>query len=328
MDHAIETRLRATLTERRDRLTTAAEAYGEHDDLRRLIGEVDAALERMSLGTYGICESCHDPIEEERLAIDPLCRYCLDHLTPSEQRALEQDLEMAARIQGGLLPRPDAGAHGWEIHRRYQPLGAVSGDYCDLVTAAGDGSEQFALLGDVAGKGVAASILMAQLHATFRTLIDVGLPLETLLERANRIFCESVASSKYATLVCAKLGPSGEAVIANAGHVPPLLVRGAQVSRIRATGLPMGLFCSGSFSVQEVRLHAGDTLFLCTDGLTETRSPAGEEYGLDRLVALLAARHALPPAALADTCLADLASFRAGAPRADDLTLMVVRRTG
>jgi phosphoserine phosphatase RsbU/P len=204
----------------------------------------------------------------------------------------------------------------------------VSGDYCDLVSAAGDGSDQFVLLGDVAGKGVAASILMAQLHATFRTLIDVGLPLETLLERANRIFCESVASSKYATLVCAKLGPSGEAAVANAGHVPPLLVHGSRVSPIRATGLPMGLFCGGGFSVETTRLCPGDTLFLCTDGLTEAQSPAGEEYGLDRLVALLAARNSLAPAALADACLRDLASFRAGAPRADDLTLMVVRRTG
>jgi sigma-B regulation protein RsbU (phosphoserine phosphatase) len=90
----------------------------------------------------------------------------------------------------------------------------------------------------------------------------------------------------------------------------------------------MGLFCSGCFSAQDLKLQAGDTLFLCTDGLTETRNPAGEEYGLDRLVALVASRHASPPAELADACLADLAAFRAGSPRTDDLTLMVVRRTG
>jgi sigma-B regulation protein RsbU (phosphoserine phosphatase) len=327
MDTAMEARLRDGLTDRRRRLASAVEANGESEDLSRLIGEVDAALERMRAGTYGICETCHDPVEEDRLMVDPLCRLCLDHLTPSEQRALEQDLELAGRIQVGLLPRPDARAHGWEIHRRYEPLGAVSGDYCDLV-AAGDGSEQYVLLGDVAGKGVSASIMMAQLHATFRTLIDVGLPLEKLLERANRIFCESVASSKYATLVCAKLAPSGDALVSNAGHVPPLLVRGREVVPIRATGLPMGLFCGGGFSAQAVRLERGDTLFLCTDGVTETSSPEGEEYGLDRLEALLASRHAEAPAALAKSCLDDLASFRAESPRADDLTLMVVRRTG
>ncbi len=327
MDAAAEARYRDDLNDRRRRLETAVDAHGSSDDLSRLIGEVDAALERMEAGTFGICETCHDPIEEDRLAIDPLCRFCLDHLTPVDKRALEQDLELAGRIQGGLLPQPDVRAHGWEIHRRYRPLGAVSGDYCDLV-AAGGGPDQYLLLGDVAGKGVAASIMMAQLHATFRTLIDVGLPLETLLERANRIFCESVASSKYATLVCAKLGPSGGVAISNAGHVPPLLLGPGGVTPFPASGLPMGLFCAGRFSVQAVALAPGDTLVLYTDGLTEARNRAGEEYGADRLAALLDARRGLAPSAIADACLADLASFGAGVPLADDLTLMVVRRTG
>ncbi len=327
MEATEQARYRGGLVERRRRLASAIDEYGPSEGLSRLIGEVDAALERMEYGTFGICETCSGPIEAARLEVDPLERFCLDHLSPPEQRALEQDLELAGRIQGGLLPKPDVRAHGWEVHHRYEPLGAVSGDYCDLV-AAGGGPEQYLLLGDVAGKGVAASILMAQLHATFRTLIDVGLPLETLLERANRIFCESVASSKYATLVCAKLATDGGAAISNAGHVPPLLLHEGQVTSFPASGLPMGLFCAGLFSVQVVSLRPGDTLFLYTDGLTETRNPAGEEYGLDRLAAFLATRGALAPAALASGCLEDLASFRAGAPRADDLTLMVVRRTG
>ncbi len=327
MDAAAQSRYRDGLTDRRRRLASAVEEYGPTDDLSRLIGEVDAALERMEDGTFGICEACHESIEMDRLEIDPLIRFCIDHLTPPEQRALQQDLDLAGRIQGGLLPRPDVRAHGWEVHRRYEPLGAVSGDYCDLVDAGG-GPEQYLLLGDVAGKGVAASIIMAQLHATFRTLIDVGLPLETLLERANRIFCESVASSKYATLVCAKLGHDGGASIANAGHVPPLLLRDGDVTPFPASGLPMGLFCGGRFSVQAVSLRPGDMLFLYTDGLTEARNPDGEEYGLDRLVTLLAGSRASAPGALASECLDDLAAFRAGARRSDDLTLMVVRRTG
>jgi sigma-B regulation protein RsbU (phosphoserine phosphatase) len=90
----------------------------------------------------------------------------------------------------------------------------------------------------------------------------------------------------------------------------------------------MGLFCGGAFSVRALRLEPGDTLFLCTDGLTETMSRGGEEYGLERLEALLAARNALPPAALVEACIADLDAFRAGTPRTDDLTLMAVRRQG
>ncbi len=326
MDVAAQTRYREGLADRRRRLESAVDEYGPSDDLSRLLGEVDAALERMEDGTFGICEACHESIEADRLAIDPLLRFCIDHLTPTEQRALQQDLDLASRIQGGLLPRPDVRAHGWEVHRRYEPLGPVSGDYCDLV-AAGGGPDQYLLLGDVAGKGVAASILMAQLHATFRTLIDVGLPLEALLERANRIFCESVTSSQYATLVCAKLAADGGASISNAGHLPPFLLRDGQVTPFPASGLPVGLFCATRFTVQTVSLRPGDTLFLYTDGLTEARNPAGEEYGLERLAELLAARHALPPAAIASACLESVGSFRAGAPRADDVTLMVVRRT-
>ena len=76
--------------------------------MTRLLHEVDAALRRMDVGTFGICETCGDPVETERLLADPLTRFCLDHLTPVEQRALEEDLELASRIQRELLPKRDA----------------------------------------------------------------------------------------------------------------------------------------------------------------------------------------------------------------------------
>jgi sigma-B regulation protein RsbU (phosphoserine phosphatase) len=114
--------LRDQLLDRRQRLETALVSSRGSESLLQLLDEVDSALERMKAGTYGICETCHDTIEEDRLITDPLIRYCLDHLTPSQRRALEQDLELASQLQRGLLPNQNPAFAGWEVCSHYQPL--------------------------------------------------------------------------------------------------------------------------------------------------------------------------------------------------------------
>ncbi len=320
------TYLRDELRDRRERLDAAIAAGGENARLADLLHEVDAALERMDQGTYGLCDACHETVEVERLIMDPLLRTCLDHLTPGERRALEQDLDLAARIQSGLLPRRDLAHGGWEAFYHYEPLGAVSGDYCDLVPAEGDGGDLFFLLGDVSGKGVAASMQMSGLRAIVRTLIASGLQMSTMVERANRLFCENTTASNFATLVCGRATRSGRVEICNAGHCPPLLARGREVVAVEATGLPIGLFCANEYTVTTLELGAGDTLLLYTDGLTEARDRASSEYGPERLTRVLQERRALPPRDLVAACLGDLEAFRRGVPRTDDLTLMALRR--
>jgi len=96
---AIEPLLREQLINRRHQLEVAAIGFQEAVEVTRLLEEVDAALQRMEKGTYGLCDVCHDPVETDRLIADPLTRLCLDHLTPNQQRALEDDLELAAQIQ-------------------------------------------------------------------------------------------------------------------------------------------------------------------------------------------------------------------------------------
>ena len=159
--------LRPQILERRARLeaaaTTSASAAYVHD----LLAEVDAALERIEKGTFGLCETCHDSIEADRLAADPMVRFCLDHLSRREQRLHEQDLELANQIQTRLLPKSDLVLERWETHYHYAPLGPVGGDYCE-VTASQDGKSVFFAVGDVAGKGVAASLLMTHLSAILR----------------------------------------------------------------------------------------------------------------------------------------------------------------
>lgn len=321
---AIEPLLREQLIDRRQKLETVASPFHRPAELTRLLQEVDAALHRMDEGTYGLCEVCHDPIESERLLADPLARFCLGDLTPREQRALEEDLEMAAQIQVKLLPPHSQQIDGWEVSYHYQPAGAVSGDYCDLIRAA-DQTLHF-VLGDVSGKGVAASMLMAHLNAMFRTLVSINLPLEQMMERASRVFCESTLPTQFATLVCGRATSDGEVELCNAGHLPPLLVQQGKVTSIAATGLPVGIFCSESFSTTRLQMQKGDTLFLYTDGLSESLDGDGREYGAERLSSLLTENASLPTDSMISLCRQQLHTFAEGRVPRDDLTLMAIRR--
>jgi sigma-B regulation protein RsbU (phosphoserine phosphatase) len=326
MATVIDSALREQLLERRERLETAASSGGEEGQIRHLLEEVDAALARMKEHTYGLCLACQDPVEAERILADPLVCVCLGCLSVEQRRALEDDLELAANIQAGLLPPRSLAHDGWQVSYHYEAASLVSGDYCDVVRAD-DGSLYF-MLGDVAGKGVAASLLMSQLHAMFRALIPVGLPLSHLVARASRIFCESTLPTHYATLVTGRADSSGEVEICNAGHLPPLhLQREGRATLIEATGLPVGIFCNEEFTSSKFRMSPGDTLFLFTDGLSETRDTAGEEYGTTRLQSLLCEHKELLPADLIRACLGDLDAFCAGASRHDDLTVMALRRS-
>jgi len=296
--------LRTELEQRRERLHEALHSSAADASLSQLLTAVDTALSRIDQGTFGLCETCHDAIEAERLLADPLVRFCLDHLTSAEQRALESDLSLAARIQRALLPKLGLAPAGWDVRYHYQPADVVSGDYCDLFET--DGGLLFAL-GDVSGKGVAASMLMSHLHATFRSLAEAGLPLDRMVEDANRIFCESTLA-------------------VSAGHLPVLHIHGDGATPKDSTGVPLGMFCNTRFPVHRLTLAHGDTLFLYTDGLTEARNRAGAEYGLHRIRTLAARHTGIEPAGLISECLEDLQSFGEGLKQPDDLTLLAVQR--
>lgn len=327
MPTPLDAAIQDQLVERRQRVEAALGSAPAQPPaaLKTLLTEIDQALARLADGTFGLCETCHETIEADRLANDPLVRFCLDHLSASEQRALERDLHLAARIQAGLLPACDVRHGPWRAARHYQPLGPVSGDYCDLVPA--DDGSVFFLLGDVSGKGVAASMLMVHLHAMFRTLVSTAMPLALMVERASRLFCESTIAGQYATLVCVRAVPDGHVEIANAGHPPVLLFdRRGGLRRLDATGLPLGMFCSEEFTVHEACLEPGDALLLYTDGFTEARNRSGEELGIDRLTAQAPAWAGSPADGLIRLCLETLQGFTSGVPLEDDLTLMAIGR--
>ena len=315
--------LRPRILERRARLQAVSKSVSA-EYVHSLLAEIDATLARIDHGRYGLCETCHDPIEADRLERNPLERFCLDHLTDTELRAHEQDLELATQIQARLLPAHDISTAKWEAHFRYEPAGMVGGDYCEIIPAR-DGSGLFFALGDVTGKGVAASLLMTHLSAIFRSLVSLDMPLCDILPRANRLFCASTPTTHYATLVAGRTTENG-IELCNAGHCRPLLLRPDGVVRIDSTGLPLGLFCEGKYDIGHLSLEPCDRLVLYSDGITEAENPDTDDYGEERLIACLQAYAGRAPAEMAGAVLKDLATFRGSRPRLDDVTLLVVRR--
>ena len=319
---AEQTYFRSQLQQRRGRLQSALHS-APVACLSSLLTEVDAALARLEEGTFGICETCHDPVEKERLYADPLTRFCIDHLTDEEQRALESDLALAARIQNGLLPPAQVSAAGWQACYHYAPAGPVSGDYCDVFES--DGSLLF-LLGDVSGKGVAASMLMSHLHATFHSLAKTNQSLESMVEAANRIFAESSLAGQFATLVVGRAQEDGSIEFVCAGHLPGLLLQQDGIRSAGATGVPLGLFTNTRFPVHRFSASSGDALLIYSDGLTEASNAAAEEYGIERVQQIARRHRGKGPDQLIAGCLQDFQGFTAGARPKDDLTLIALYR--
>jgi phosphoserine phosphatase RsbU/P len=330
MSAAIQTKLpdlRSELIDWRERLEATTRNSADRVEWNNLLREVAAAIDRLGQkDSYGVCQVCHDEIGAATMRADPLARTCLSCLTPAQLSELEDDLDRAWLIQGELLPKQDLKFNGWGVSYHYEPAGRVSGDYCDLVsTATGD---LYFLVGDVSGKGVAASLLMSRLHAIFRSLIEVGLSVTDLVQRANHLFADKTMSPYYATLVCGKAAPSGEVEICNAGHPAPLLVHGEGVTAIPATGLPVGMFCQEHYTSTRVTVSKGDRLMLYTDGLSEARDSQDVEYGEGRLLALLGESRELAANALINRVLDSVREFSSGRPMSDDLTLMAIEMVG
>jgi phosphoserine phosphatase RsbU/P len=336
----LEQRFRSQLLDRRARLENTLRhlppgeeaTLGRPADLLRLLTEVDAALSRLESGAYGECAVCHEVVEPEDLQANPMAIYCLCKLTPERQEALQQDLDLAWRVQAALLPAAGLALEGWQSHYRYLPNGPVSGDYCDLIAAHGKEAELYFMLGDVSGKGVAASLLMAHLNASLRSFARMGLSPQEILEEANRLLAESTLASHYATLVCGRIRcRSGEIEIVNAGHCPPLVVRSnGCVEAVETAGLPLGLAVPATsaarYTTERVTIEPGDCVVLYTDGVTEAANAAGLEYGAERLNEALARCCQQAPRDLIASCLTDLSTFMDGASLRDDLTILALAR--
>jgi sigma-B regulation protein RsbU (phosphoserine phosphatase) len=262
-------------------------------------------------------------VEGEYLFASPPLDFCLGALTGNKPPALEHDLAQAVITQRALLPRRTSPFNGWQVHYHYAPTAPVGGDCCDLFEYNGD---LLFLLGDVSGKGLAASLLMSHLHGTFRALANTDCPLDSMMEAANRIFSQSTQLGQLATLVVGVATREGSIEFVSAGHLPMLHLSRLGVNDKGATAVPLGTFSDTRFQSHRFSLDPGDALLLYSDGLTESCNSAGEEYGIARLREVAAQYHLAAPLELIAGCLSELHSFTRGTGQTDDMTLLVIQR--
>jgi phosphoserine phosphatase RsbU/P len=242
---------------------------------------------------------------------------------PQTDVGLQAQLELARQVQLRLLPDRRCCLSDWEVAFSYESAGFVSGDYVDLIPAGSDAF--YFALGDVSGKGVAASMLMSHLHATLRTLLPSNRTIEEVVTTASSTFCQSALPAQFATLVLGKADRNGNVELVNAGHNAVLLVEGAEVDVIAAASLPLGMFCSTEFASVKRRVSPESTLFLYSDGITESTDEAGNEFDQNRVAeALLASRDRLPPELL-ETIQRAIIGFTNGAQPSDDRTMLALR---
>ncbi|HXT22406.1 MAG TPA: SpoIIE family protein phosphatase [Thermoanaerobaculia bacterium] len=246
----------------------------------------------------------------------------------AQRRVLEEELALARRIQQALIPAQLPALAGFELCARNVPSRHVSGDLYQTALRK-DGAECVLLLADVAGKGMAASLLAASVEALSAAPIEDGQPPAEICARVSRLLFQRTPGEKYATAFLAVLdGRSGRVEYANAGHNPALVVRaGGEVETLGATGLPLGLLPGMPYRSAAVQLLPGDTLVLYTDGFTEAANEDDEELGLERLIVVCREHRADAPAALADAIDAAVAAFVGTRPPGDDRTLLLARRS-
>lgn len=313
------------LLDRKNKLTEFTRDYRVGTEIQKLLSDIDVALLRIKNGTYGLCEVCNDPIEMDRLEVDPLLSFCLDHLTTRQQRNLEDDLKLATKIQRNLLPPKDLQVKGWDIAYHYEPAELVSGDYCDIIISGEEKDPFYLVVGDVTGKGVAAAMLMTHLHAMFHSLIPLNLLSNELMERMNRILCESVQSGQFATLLLASVHDNGVIKLSNAGHCRPILFNALSTQQVDSNGIPLGVLCSTKYDCNLITMNPGDILFLYSDGLIEAMKEE-ELFGISRLLSPIKNLRKLTSSQVIENTLADLNSFLAGSEKNDDLTIMVLKK--
>ncbi|HKN21503.1 MAG TPA: SpoIIE family protein phosphatase [Terracidiphilus sp.] len=242
------------------------------------------------------------------------------------ERRAAQEMDIARQVQNKLLPQKSPVLQTLDYAGACIQARAVGGDYYDFLDL-GEGRLGL-VLADVAGKGISAALLMANLQAHLRSqsaLVAKDLP--KTLQSVNRLFYEATEPNKYATLFLGVYDDATRRLLyANCGHNPPVLLRAEQAETLTGTATVLGLFEDWQCSIAETCLHPGDTLAICTDGVFEAANPEGEEFGEAGLIAALQAYRQLAAKALLEAVIAAVKQYAPG-EQADDLTLIIARAT-
>ena len=245
----------------------------------------------------------------------------------AEQEALKRELDIARDVQAGLLPQRRPAVAGLDYDGMCRMAREVGGDYFDFLDL-GRGRLGLAL-GDIAGKGVSAALLMASVQAFLRSRArQLAEEPAALVTQINESLVESTDSSKFATFFYAVYDSAARTLsYVNAGHNPPLLLRAGTtvVSRLRPTGMALGFDQAAVYGAGKETLEPGDVLLAFTDGLTEALNEAGEEFGEARAAGLLVGNRTLGASELQRLVSAELEAFCGRARQYDDVTIVVAR---
>jgi sigma-B regulation protein RsbU (phosphoserine phosphatase) len=235
------------------------------------------------------------------------------------------ELAVGRAVQLALLPGDQPVLTGWDIWLYTRPSNDVGGDLVDYLRYPDE--RLGIMLGDVAGKGLGAALLMAKLQATIRAIALEGESLSDLGEQANRILCRDGLPGRFATLVYLEITPDADVVrVLNAGHMPPKVTRGAAVEELPPVALPLGVGANAIYQDQAIAVAPGDMLVAYSDGLTEARDVTGEFFGDERVRQLVRQVRSFGAAEAGSEILKAIEGFVGTARLEDDLSLAVLKR--
>ncbi|HLK47569.1 MAG TPA: SpoIIE family protein phosphatase [Bryobacteraceae bacterium] len=243
------------------------------------------------------------------------------------ERILKRDLAQAADIQRRILPDKAPQIRGVDLAGFNMACRTVGGDYYGFFPYQ-DGRVSLAL-GDVSGKGMPAALLVMQLQARLEALAEEPSDLSALMTRLNKITCANCPSNRFITFFISMLNPAtGDLAFANAGHNPPIIVRASgEIELLEGGGPVLGILPIAKYGEQQARLGKGDLLVIYSDGVTEATDANEDEYGEDRLAEELKKHRAAAAEVIVKAVTESVSRFVGGAPQADDITLVVAKRT-
>jgi phosphoserine phosphatase RsbU/P len=240
---------------------------------------------------------------------------------------MQQEVGLAAKIQLDLLPRQNIAVPGYDIAARTIPAQSIGGDYYDFIPTS-EGTLAICL-GDVSGKGLPASLLMANLQATLRGQTLVSHRAAECLARSNKLLYRSTSPEKFATLFYGVLDPEHHTMIySNAGHDWPYhIAADGSYTRLKTGGLMLGLFEEHRYEDEQIAFALGDLLVIQSDGITEAMNPRQEEFGEAKLQELLLANKGCSASEIIDLVVREVRKHAGANIQSDDITIMAIKRT-
>jgi len=250
-------------------------------------------------------------------------------VTAMEKQKQDKEMNIAMGVQRSLLPTELPKPEGWEIYASYDTAQAVGGDYYDVFMLE-DGRHVCLAFGDVAGKGVPASLVMSRIATVVTNVMAFVSDVQEAIGRINHQMCTRAVEGRFVTFVLIVLDlETGEMKIANAGHMPVMIRKtdgSIEEFGEEAVGVPIGVIDEFPYDVLARTIEKGETCVIYTDGVSEAMNPASDLYGVDRLRDLMKASEGGHADELGRTILADVRKFANGRPQNDDITIMVFGR--